>query len=435
MDTNDGITRTVAHASGSDMHGPNTAEARDPVSERHNARLGLVLFAVASVACGLAPTAEVLIGARMLQGVGAALLVPGSLAILSSSFAADDRGRAIGAWSGLGTVFVALGPLVGGLLVDTGDAGWRWVFLINVPIVVLAIVLSRRGIPDTPGTRTPGPVLAQVDVLGAVLTVIGLGLVVGPLIEISTLGPASATGLVAVGVAVLGCFVALEQHRERTQKPPPMLPLALFRVRAFTVANLVTFAVYGALNVGFFLLTVLLQVGLGYPAWQAGLAGLPVTLVLAAFSARVGGLLPRVGARILLSAGCVGIALGLALLARISPGASYAVDVLPALLVFGSGLVLVVAPVTTTALADVAVASSGAASGVNNAVARVAGLIAIAVIPWLGGLTGAALAGGAGLQQGYTRAMLVAAALAVLGAVVAWVGLPAHHGRSTEPAT
>ncbi|MFN8167863.1 MAG: MFS transporter [Candidatus Nanopelagicales bacterium] len=401
----------------------------DLLGRRRVYEAGLVLFALASVACGLAPTAGALVGARMLQGVGAALLVPGSLAILSSSFAPDHRGRAIGAWSGLGTVFTALGPFVGGVLVDTGPSGWRWIFLINVPLVALAIALSRRGVPDVPGTRTDAPLLGQVDVLGGVLAVVGLGLLVGPLIEVASLGGAAVAGLLALGGAVLVGFVLLERRRQAGLRPPPMLPLELFGVRAFTVANLVTFAVYAALNVGFFLLTVLLQVGLGYPAWQAGLAGLPVTVMLALFSSRVGGLIPRIGARILLTAGCLGIALGLVLLARVAPGSTYATSVLPALVVFGGGLVLVVAPVTTTALADVDQQHSGAASGVNNAVARVAGLVAIAVIPWLGGLTGAALSGGEGLVEGYARAMLAAAVLCVVGAAVAWIGLPAHHGR------
>lgn len=401
----------------------------DLLGRRRVYEAGLVLFALASVACGLAPTAEVLVVARMVQGVGAALLVPGSLAILSSSFAPEHRGRAIGAWSGLGTVFTALGPFVGGLLVGTGPSGWRWIFLINVPLVVLAIVLSRRGVPDVPGTRGPGPLRSQVDVLGGLLAVVGLGLLVGPLIEIASLGGAAVGALVGLGVVVLVGFVLLERHRARVPTPPPMLPLELFGVRAFTVANLVTFAVYAALNVTFFLLAVLLQVGLGYPPWQAGLAGLPVTVMLALFSSRVGALIPRVGARILLVAGCLGMAVGLVLLSRIAPGTTYAAGVLPALLVFGGGLVLVVAPVTTTALADVQNEHSGAASGVNNAVARVAGLVAVAVVPWVGGLTGEALSGGSGLVEGYARAMLVAAALCVLGAVTAYAGLPPHHGR------
>jgi hypothetical protein len=382
------------------------------------------------VLCGIAPTAGVLIAARALQGVGAALLVPGSLAILSSSFVEEDRGRAIGAWSGLGTIFTAAGPFLGGLLVDSGPSGWRWIFLINVPLVGLALVLSRRGIPDIPGTRAPGPLHGQVDVLGGLLAVAALGLLVGPLIEIASLGAGTTAALVALGLVFLGAFVVVERRRTTSRTPPAMLPLSLFRVRAFSVANGVTFAVYGALSIGFFLLTVVLQVALGYPAWQAGLAGLPVTVVLAAFSSRVGALIPRVGARILLTVGCPVIACGLVLMSRIAPGATYLTGVLPGVLVFGIGLVLVVAPVTTTAVGHVAQESTGAASGVNNAVARIAGLVTIAVIPWLGGLTGAALAGGPGLVEGYQRSMLAAAALCLVGGVVAWFGL---GGSATAP--
>lgn len=404
----------------------------DLLGRRRVYEWGLVLFVVASVLCGLAPTAGVLIGARALQGIGAAMLVPGSLAILSSSFVEDDRGRAIGAWSGLGTIFTAAGPFLGGLLVDSSSSGWRWIFLINVPLVALALVLSRIGIPDVPGTRTAGPLHGQIDILGGVLAVAGLGLLVGPLIEIARLGAALTAALAAGGVVLLAAFALVEHRRTTTHAPPAMLPVSLFRVRAFTVANAVTFAVYGALGVGFFLLTVVLQVALGYPAWQAGLAGLPVTLVLAAFSARVGALIPKVGARLLLTVGCTVIACGLALMSRIAPGAAYVTGVLPGVLVFGAGLVLVVAPVTTTAVGHVAQASSGAASGVNNAVARISGLITIAVIPWLGGLTGAALAGGPGLVEGYQRSMLSAAALCLVGAVVAWFGLLGTATRLTH---
>jgi EmrB/QacA subfamily drug resistance transporter len=395
----------------------------DLLGRRRVYEWGLVLFVVASVGCGLAPTAVVLVAARALQGVGAAMLVPGSLAILSSSFAEQDRGRAIGAWSGLGTVFTAAGPFLGGVLVGTGPSGWRWIFLLNVPLVALALVLSRRGIPDIPGTRTTDRLLGQVDVLGGALAVLALGLLVGPLIEISRLGAGLAAVLVAAGVAVLGVFVAVERRRTTSATPPPMLPLSLFTVRPFTVANAVTFAVYGALSIGFFLLTVVLQVGLGYEPWQAGLAGLPLTVVLAGFSARVGALIPRLGARILLTAGSTVIAAGLVLMSRIAPGASYLTGVLPSILVFAVGLVLVVAPVTTTAVGHVEQEHSGAASGVNNAVARIAGLVTIAVVPWIGGLTGEALAGGPGLIDGYQRSMLVAAGLCVAGALIAWFGL------------
>ncbi|MBI1377993.1 MAG: MFS transporter [Frankiales bacterium] len=405
----------------------------DLLGRRRVYEWGLVLFVLASVACGLAPSPAVLIASRAVQGVGAALLVPGSLAILASCFARGDRGRAIGAWSGLTTVVTAAGPVVGGLLVASSSSGWRWVFLVNVPVVAVALVLSRRGIADIPGTREPGPLRGQLDVLGGVLAVVGLGLLVGPLIEIERLDALLVILLVLTGAGVLTAFALVERRRTRTRHPPPMLPTDLFAVRALTVANLVTLAVYGALSVGFLLLTVVLQVGLGYTAWQAGLAGLPVTLLLAGFSSRVGGLVPRVGARLLLTAGGAVIAVGVLLLSTIAPGTSYVTGVLPGVVVFGAGLALVVAPVTTTAVGHVSAQTSGAASGVNNAVARVAGLVAVAFVPWLGGLTGAALSGGPGLVEGYQRSMLVVAGLLVLGAAVAWFGLAGTSADGRAP--
>lgn len=395
---------------------------------------GLVVFALASVLCGLAPTAGALVGARLLQGVGAALLVPASLAILSSVFTAEQRGAAIGAWAGLSGVFTAIGPFVGGALVDSGPSGWRLAFLINVPLVALAVWLAVVGVPALPGTRTDAPLRGQVDVLGGVLTVGGLGLVVGALIEYSRLGPVPALALVGAGVVVLALFVLVERRRERTRRPPPMLPLRLFAVRAFTVANLVTFVVYGALGSGFFLLTVLLQVSLGYSALQAGVAGLPVTVILAVLSSRIGALVPRVGSRLLLTLGCVGMAVGLLLLSLLRPESSYLATVLPAIVVFALGLAFVVAPVTTTALADVEPAESGAASGVNNAVARIGGLLAVAVLPLLGGLGGGGLAGGAAFVDGYATTQRLGALLCIAGAVISWFGFTSRTGRACNPA-
>ncbi len=395
---------------------------------------GLLLFALASVLCGLAPSATALVGARMLQGVGAALLVPASLAILSSTFSTEQRGAAIGAWAGLSGVFTAIGPFVGGALVDSGPSGWRLAFLVNVPLVGLAVWLAVVGVPPLPGTRTAAPLWGQVDVLGGVLTVVGLGLVVGALIEYSRLGPVRAALLVAAAVAVLAAFVLVERHRDRTHRPPPMLPLRLFSVRAFAVANVVTFVVYGALGSAFFLLTVLLQVGLGYSALQAGAAGLPMTVILAFLSSRIGALVPRLGSRLLLTVGCTGMAVGLVLLSLLRPESSYAAAVLPAIVVFAFGLAFVVAPVTTTALADVEATQSGAASGVNNAVARIGGLLAIAVLPLLGGLGGGALSGGAAFVDGYATTQRLAAALCLLGAAISLFGFTARTGRACNPA-
>jgi EmrB/QacA subfamily drug resistance transporter len=403
----------------------------DLLGKRRVYLAGLLLFGLASVGCGLAPTAASLVGFRMLQAVGAAFLVPGSLGILSAVFTGAERGKAIGAWSGLAGVFTVFGPFVGGLLVDSGASGWRWAFLVNVPLVAATIWIARIAIPELPGTRSAAPLRGQLDVLGGVLTVVGLSLVVGPMIEYSRLG-ARSLGLVGLGLLVLAAFVRVEQRRGRTQQPPPMLPLGLFAFRAFTVANIVTFVVYGALNVGMLLMTLLLQVGLGYTALQAGAGGLPITALLALLSSRIGGLVPRVGSRPLLTFGCAVVAVGLVLLSRVGAEADYLTGVLPAILVFGVGLVFVVAPVTTTALSDVGGPQAGAASGVNNAVARIGGLLAIAVLPLIGGLSGGGLAGGDDFFAGYATTQLSAAALCAGAALLCWFGLTARTGLASR---
>lgn len=389
---------------------------------------GTVGFALTSAACSLAPSIAVLVAARMLQGGCAALLVPTSLALLNAVFSGPDRGRAIGAWSGLSGIFTALGPFVGGALVDAFPYGWRLAFLINLPLAVVAVWLARTCVPDLPGTRSAAPLLSQLDLVGASLATLGLGLVVGPLIELDQLGPTAWLG-VGAGLGLLLAFVLLEQRRGRTGEPPPMLPLAMFRIRTFTVANLVTFVVYGALSAATFLLTIYLQSSLGYSALAAGAAGIPITILLALFSSRVGALVSRFGPRWFLVAGPLVMAAGLAWLSLVAPGSSYPSSVLPALCVFASGLVLVVAPVTTAALLDVGPARSGTASGVNNAVARVAGLLAIAVLPAAAGIG----ASGTGLGTGYPRAMLISAGLCAIGAVIAALGFQsqqnAPHGQ------
>jgi Na+/melibiose symporter-like transporter len=268
----------------------------------------------------------------------------------------------------------------------------------------------------------------QLDVLGGGLTVLGLGLLVAPLIELDRLGPAVATCLAVVGLAALVAFVVVERRREVTMRPPPMIPLRLFGIRAFSVANVVTFVVYGALAVNGLMLTLLLQTELGYTALQAGAATLPVTALLAVLSSRVGALVPRLGSRPLLVAGCTVVAAAFVGMATIGRDAAYVAGVLPWVVLFGLGLALVVAPVTTTVLADVTGEHAGAASGVNNAVARLGGLISVAVLPLVGGLTGGAV-GGAGFLAGYARTMWAAALLCLLGAVVSWFGFTARTGR------
>ncbi len=364
---------------------------------------GTVSFGVASVLCGLAPTLPVLIGARMLQGAAAALMVPTSLALLNAVFVGADRGRAIGAWSGLSGVFTALGPFVGGYLVDSLSFGWRLAFLINIPLTVLAVWLTRACVPDLPGTHAS---LRALDWPGAALATLGLGLVVGPLIERG----AWTVPLVVIGLLMLGGFVALQRR-----PGPVMMPLGLFSIRSFSVANLVTFVVYGAFTAGLFLTTVYLQVGLGFSAVMAGASGLPITLLLMIFSSWMGGLVSRFGPRWFLTAGPLVMAGGLWWLGRLTPGAGYWSAVIPGMVVFAIGLVLVVAPVTTAALADIGPAQSGTASGINNAVARVGGLLTIAVVPALAGM-------GAEGVSGYASAMAMCAVLCGLGGVVAAAG-------------
>ncbi|MGI8681381.1 MAG: DHA2 family efflux MFS transporter permease subunit [Mycobacteriales bacterium] len=386
---------------------------------------GLVCFGLASVGCGLAPSAGVLIGARAVQGAAAALLVPGSLAILSSAYGPADRGRAIGAWSGLAGIAGALGPFVGGYLVDA--ASWRWAFLINVPLIAVAVAVAVRHVPETRDPAYDGmPALERLDLPGAVTGAAGLALCVYPLIEAGRLSGAAMAVLLAAGVACLGAFVLVEGRRRH-----PMLPLGLFRSRAFTVANLVTFVVYGALGGALFLVSIELQTQLGYSALESGAALIPVTVLLLAFSSRVGGLMSRTGARPLLTAGPLLASAGLVLMVRIAPGATYLTGVLPGIVVFGLGMTLVVAPITSTALGAVDANRSGVASGVNNAVARVAALLAVALLPLAAGLAGDPRGS---FTDGVHRALLMAAALCGGGGLLALVGLPSIH-RSARCAT
>lgn len=395
---------------------------------------GVVGFGAASALCAVAPSTELLVVARSLQGVAAAMMAPTSLALISSLFVAEQRGRAIGLWSGLSSITTLLGPLIGGALVDLSASGWRFIFAINLPIAVVVLVLA-RGVPTVPGRRIPGvPLHGHVDLLGAAMTVVGLALVVGALIEARRLGPTMTTIAVMAGLGFLVAFWLLERHRERTGQPEPMLPPGLWAVRSFTVANAVTFVVYAALNALLLLNAVGLQIGLGWSALAAGAAGASITLILALLSARVGRLIPRLGSRPLLTAGCLLMAAGLAWYARLPPDASYVVDVLLPLLVYSLGLALLVAPITTTALGDIPVTASGIGSGVNNAIARVAGLIAVAVIPLAAGLTGLSASSGSTVLPGFARATLLCATLCVVGAALSWFGLRPETGKEEASA-
>lgn len=397
----------------------------DRYGRRRVFALGVGLFTLASALCAAAPNAETLVAARLLQGIGGALLTPGSLALIEASFRPTDRARAIGAWSGLAGVAAAIGPLVGGYLI--GAISWRAIFLINIPLGAFVIWGAARHVPESRDPNAGG----RLDLLGSVLTALGLAGTTYALIEAPGQG-ASAAVLVTAAGGVLA-LVAFFVHEHRTANP--MLPLGIFRSRQFSAANAVTFAVYAALSGVFFLLVSFLQIAMGYTPIEAGSASLPVTALMLVGSARAGDLAQRIGPRIPLTVGPLIIAVGLVWLGMAAPGDSYLGSILPPIVVFGVGLTLVVAPVTATVLAAADASHSGIASGVNNAVARVAGLLAVAVLPVLAGLTGERFYDPQAMTDGFQIGMMVCAALAALGAALAWFTIDSEvlHEEPGEP--
>jgi EmrB/QacA subfamily drug resistance transporter len=396
--------------------------------------IGVVWFTLASAGCALAPTAGVLVALRAGQGVGAALLTPGSLAILEAVFRPKDRAAAVGAWSGLGGVATALGPVLGGLLVGMAPWGWRLTFLINLPLAAIVVAVAVRHVPETRDEQASG----HLDVLGAALAASGLGALIYALIE----GPgqhwrSTMLLVLAAGIILLAGFI-LREARARD----PMMPLSLFRSRQFTAANLVTFVVYAALSGSFFLLPLQLQRVTGFTPVAAGSALLPVTLVMLLLSARMGRLAQRIGPRWLMSIGPIIAGAGLALLSRVGAGATYVGAVLPGVLVFALGLSTTVAPLTATVLAAAPERQIGVASAVNNDVARTAGLLAIAVLPPIAGITDRSYTIPMELSAGYHRAMLIAAALCAAGGVLAALTIrrdvlaaprPAENATACQP--
>jgi EmrB/QacA subfamily drug resistance transporter len=345
----------------------------------------------------------VLIAARVLQGVGGALMTPGSLAIIQASFDPRDRAKAIGAWSGFGGVAAGIGPFLGGWLVDA--AGWRWVFLINLPIGAAVVAITLRHVPETRDDQAAGH---RLDVLGAAIGVLALAGTSYGLTE-------QRWALVAAGVALMAAFVAVEM-RSRA----PMLPMNVFRSRQFSGTNLVTFLLYGALAITMFLLGLVLQGSLGYSPLLAGAATVPITALMLVFSAHSGALAQRIGPRLPMTIGPLVCALGMVLLTRVEPGRSYGTAVLPGILVFGLGLVITVAPLTTTALGAVDAHLAGVASGVNNAVARTGQLVAVAATPLLAGFMPSGSIGATDLVDGFHRVLWIAAAITAGSAIVAW---------------
>jgi EmrB/QacA subfamily drug resistance transporter len=382
----------------------------DRVGRRKIYMIGIVWFALASAACGLAPGAVFLIITRLLQGVGAALLTPGSLAILEASFVPADRARVIGAWSGLSGVAVAAGPLLGGYLISA--ASWRWIFFINVPVAAVVIALGFRHVPESRDPSATG----KIDYAGALACVVFLTGITFAFIEGPVLGWSSPTVLVMIlaGVAGLAAFLARERRAAS-----PMLPLTVFGQRQFTATNAVTFVVYAALTGATFLLPVVLQVVSGYSPLASGFALLPLTVIMLALSGRSGQLAVRIGPRLQMSAGPVVVGAGLAMLTLATYGSSYVVYVLPAVVVFGFGLAITVAPLTATALDSAPAQHSGIASAVNNDVARLGGLVAVALLPALAGITGTTYLHPDALAAGFRTATLISGGLCAAGGLLA----------------
>ncbi len=378
----------------------------DRVGRRRVFVWGTVWFAGASALCALAPNVTILVAARLLQGVGAALLTPGSLAIISASFDEEDQGAAIGLWSGLGGVAAAVGPLLGGWLVEV--AGWRSVFLINLPLAVAVVWVSARHVPET---RDPHPP-ERLDVLGSALAALALGALTYGLIE-------TAVWAVIAGLVLMAAFVVVERRSRYA-----LVPGSLFASRVFVAANLVTLAVYAALGGVFFLLLLQLQIVSGYSPLAAGVASLPITILMLLLSSRAGRWAQIHGPRIPMTVGPLLGAGGLLLMLRIGPGASYPTQVLPAVLVFGLGLSALVAPLTAAVLGSVSSDQAGIASGVNNAVARTSQLLAVAALPALAGIGADALADPAAFASGFRVAMLICAGLLLIGAVLSAVMIP-----------
>jgi EmrB/QacA subfamily drug resistance transporter len=380
-------------------------------------------FALASIMSALSPNIALLVGARAVQGIAAALLTPGSLAILQSSFQPADRMRAIGVWTGALGIAAASGPLAGGWLIGYS---WRWVFWVNVPLCAAVLVLAARYVPES-----RNPVASHhFDATGVLLGALGLGGVTYALTAWPEHGLDATTAFAAVaGTVALAGFVATERRSRQ-----PMLPTELFASRVFSVINVATFAIYAALSGTFLFLVLFLQVVAGWAPLKAGAAAIPMSMVMLLLASRFGGLAARVGARPLMIGGSLTAAGGLVLLSMSPSDPSYVLNVLPGVTLLGLGLAMTVAPLTGTVLAAAPDELSGTASGVNNAVARTAGLIAVAALPVVVGLSGKEYANPASLAPAYRNALLICALAMAIGSVLTALGLPRRSVRSV-PAT
>ena len=393
----------------------------DRLGRRRMFLTGVAAFAASSALCAFAGSPEQLVAFRVLQGVAAALMTPGSLAIIESGFRAEDRAAAIGTWAGVSGVASAIGPLVGGFLID--HASWRWIFAINVPVCLLVLWLG-RGIPES-CDRTDER--GRFDYGGAVLGVAALGTLTWGLTSWRDWSaPAVAGWALAVG-GLMTAFVLLER------RPHAMAPVALFRSRVFSAANLMTLLVYGALGSVIFLLVLQLQVTAGYTPLQAGIATLPMTVFMLLFSSRAAAVAARTGPRVPMSVGPMVCAAGVLLLARVGDDASYVVHVLPGMVLFSIGLTMLVAPLTAAVLGAAPDDRAGVASGINNAVARSGALLSVAALPALVGLTGDDYRDPVALTAGFSTGLTLCAGLLVMGGTVSWFGLrPEHTAASVE---
>jgi EmrB/QacA subfamily drug resistance transporter len=388
--------------------------AGDRFGRRRVFLIGVVWFTVASVLCAAAPTVLVLVAARVLQGVGGALLTPASLAIIEGAFAAEDRAVAIGSWAGFSGVAGALAPFAGGWLLGLGS--WRWVFLVNLPLAAVVIAVGVRHIPRSCSESDDG---GPLDWGGAALSVALLGSATYAIIGAS---PWAAVGAMAAGVVLV-------LHERRSANP--LVPPSIFRVRQFRAANGVTLLVYAPIAVFFLLLVVQLQVVVGWSPLAAGASAVPVTLLTLLLSRRSGALAQRIGPRPQMTLGPLLCAAGALLALRIQPGSTYVPDVLPAVVLLGLGLAVMVAPLTATALSSLPPRESGLASGINNAVARTAGLLAVAAVPVAAGLSGDVVGDPQAFDRGFDTSMWICAVLFTLGAVLAAVAVvqPERLGR------
>lgn len=397
----------------------------DIYGERRIFAIGVGAFGVLSLGCALAPTIGVLIALRALQGAAAALLAPSSLAVIVAAFPREQRGPAIGTWTAWGGIATVVGPLVGGLIVDS--VSWRWVFALNVPVVLCTLALIRAAL--APSVARSG---RRVDYRGAVLCAAGLGGLALGLIEKPRLGWGSPLilGSLMLGFVALTAFVAVERRAVL-----PMLDLRLFGDRNFAAGNLETLAMYAGLGILFFFLVIFLQEVSGYSALQSGLATLPVTIVMWLFSRRVGGLADRFGPRLFMGLGPLISSGGSLLLLRAQLRADYATVVLPAMLVFALGLVLTVAPLTTAVLAGADETDAGIASATNNAVARVAGLVGVSAV---GVLVASSLPAGSFVADSrsvhaFHLAVLATSGLLAVGGLVGFAGIVNRRGGAQVP--